>query len=156
MKARTLKRIFSIWPPYRGAGIRVRHIADDYSEVIVTMSLHWYNRNYVSTHFGGSLYSMIDPFYMLMIMHLLGNDYIVWDKSAAIKFIAPGTGTVTAHFRMTGAQVAEIREKTAGGEPFLPEYGVDIVDEQGAVVAKAVKRLYIRRKNRAGETGGNA
>ncbi len=148
MKARTLKKIFTLWPPYRGAGIRVKHIADDYSEVIVTMALHWYNRNYVSTHFGGSLYSMVDPFYMLMIMNILGNDYIVWDKSAAIEFVAPGKGTVSAHFRMGAGQVAEIREKTAGGETFLPEYEVDVIDGQGEVVAKVKKKLYIRRKNR--------
>ena len=81
-----------LYPPYLGAGIRVTHVSHDFREIDVRMGLHWWNRNYVGTHFGGSLYSMIDPFLMLMFLENLGRDYVVWDKAATIRFKTPGRG----------------------------------------------------------------
>ena len=99
-KARLLRWIMTLYPPYLGAGIRVQHMSADFRHVKVRMGLGWYNRNYVGTQFGGSLYSMTDPFFMLMIMENLGRDYIVWDKAASIDFISPGKGPVHAEFRV--------------------------------------------------------
>ncbi|CAN0601777.1 unnamed protein product, partial [Ectocarpus sp. 12 AP-2014] len=129
-----------------GAGVKVTQLADDFSSATVEMRQHWYNTNYVGTHFGGSLYSMVDPMYMLLLMRKLGDDYIVWDKSASIDFIRPGKGTVTARFELTEERVAAIREATASGEKMLPEWDVDIVDEAGVCVARVHKVLYVRRK----------
>ena len=81
-KARLLRWAMNLYPPYLGAGVRVRQISADFRQVQVKMGLGWYNRNYVGTQFGGSLYSMTDPFFMLMIMENLGRDFIVWDKAA--------------------------------------------------------------------------
>ena len=79
MKPRHLRWGMNLWPPFLGAGIRVRHIAPDWSEVRVELRQGLLNRNYVGTHYGGSLFSMTDPFYALMLMHLLGSRYLVWD-----------------------------------------------------------------------------
>ena len=87
---RTLRFLMNIWPPYIGAGIRVRHIAPDFRSVTVDIRLRWSNRNYVGTHFGASLYAMADPFLMLMLLHNLGDEYRVWDKSGSIEYIATG------------------------------------------------------------------
>ncbi|WP_286718926.1 DUF4442 domain-containing protein [Thalassolituus sp. UBA2009] len=141
-----LRRILNVYGPYLGAGVKVRYLAKDFREAKVEMKLRWFNRNYVGTHFGGSLFSMIDPFYMLLLMNSLGRDYIVWDASAEIDFIKPGRGIVSAHFLVTDAMLAEIRDKTANGEKFLPTYEVHIVDAEGELVARARKTLYIRRK----------
>ncbi len=111
------------------------------------MKLRWYNRNYVGTHFGGSLFSMIDPFYMLMLMNNLGKDYIVWDSKAEIDFVKPGRGTVRAHFVLTDDMLQEITEQTAQGEKFLPTYEIDIINTEGEIIARARKQLYIRRKS---------
>ena len=138
----------SLWPPFLGAGIRVKHIATDYKEVVVSMKLRWYNRNYVGTHFGGSLAAMTDPFYMLMLIHILGSEYIVWDKTSTIDFIAPGRGTVTAHFILRDDQIAEIKRQTANGDPYYPEFSVDIVNELGEVIATVEKKLYVRKTQR--------
>lgn len=141
-----LRRILNIYGPYLGAGVRVRHLAKDFREAEVEMRLHWYNRNYVGTHFGGSLFSMIDPFYMLLLMNTLGRDYIVWDASASIEFISPGKGTVRARFVVTDAMLEDIRQQTANGEKYLPTYEVAITDDAGELIARAQKTLYIRRK----------
>ncbi len=141
-----LRRILNIYGPYLGAGVKVRYLTKDFREAKVEMKLRWFNRNYVGTHFGGSLFSMIDPFYMLLLMNNLGRDYIVWDANAEIDFIKPGRGIVSAHFLVTDAMLAEIRDKTADGEKFLPTYEVHIIDAAGELVARARKTLYIRRK----------
>lgn len=141
-----MRRALRIFGPYVGAGVRVSELSEDFRHLRVEMKLHWYNTNYVGTHFGGSLYSMIDPFWMLLLMNNLGRDYIVWDKAAHIDFIKPGKGTVSATFRLTEEMLDEVRHATANGDKFLPEWPVDIVDEQGDVVARVNKTLYIRKK----------
>ena len=81
-------------------------LADDFSSATVEMPLRWYNKNYVGVHFGGSLYSMVDPFHMLLVMNQLGpEEYVVWDIEANIHYVSPGTGTVTAHFEVKPASI---------------------------------------------------
>ncbi len=147
-KARLLRWAMNFYPPYLGAGVRIQHIAGDFREVRVKMGLGWYNRNYVGTQFGGSLYSMTDPFFMLMVMENLGSDYIVWDKAASIDFIAPGKGPVYADFRIDEALLDEIRQHTAGGDKYLPQLHVDVHDGDGTLVARVHKTLYVRLKPR--------
>lgn len=146
--ARGMRRALGIFGPYVGAGVRVRELSEDFRHLRVEMKLRWYNTNYVGTHFGGSLYSMIDPFWMLLLMNNLGRDYIVWDKAAHIDFIKPGTGTVSATFTLTDEMLDAVRNATANGDKYLPEWPVEIVDEQGDVVARVNKTLYIRKKKR--------
>ena len=144
--AKGMRQLLNIYGPYFGAGVKATYIDKDFRQAKVSLPLRWYNKNYVGVHFGGSLYSMIDPFYMLLLMNNLGKDYIVWDQSADIEFIKPGIGTVSATFIITDDMLKEIKEKTANGDKFLPTYPVVIIDEQGEIVAKANKTLYIRRK----------
>ncbi|GLR14808.1 DUF4442 domain-containing protein [Chitinimonas viridis] len=146
MKANTLRRLINLWPPFLFTGIHATRISPDYREVDCQLSLRWYNRNYVGTHFGGSLFAMTDPWYMLMLMPLLGRDYFVWDQQAGIEFIAPGRGKVTARFRIDDATLADIRERTASGEKYLPQFVIDIVDEQNELIARVTKTLYVRKK----------
>jgi hypothetical protein len=138
-------RAINIWPPIMGAGIRAKWSAD-HKAVDVEMKLRFWNRNYVGTHYGGSLYSMADPFYMLMLMENLGRDYIVWDKAASIRFRKPGKGKVRAEFRLTDAQLDDIRQKLTTQEKYEPTFVVEVKDEVGDVVAEVQKVLYIRRK----------
>ena len=102
--------LLNLWPPFLGAGIRIKRLQADWREMDVEMKLHRWNSNYVGTHYGGSLYSMADPFLMVMLIENLGRDYMVWDKSASIRFRRPGRGTVSVNFRLSGEQIEEIRE----------------------------------------------
>jgi len=121
-------------------------VSANYKEIIVHMKMRWYNRNYVNTHFGGSLYAMTDPFFMVMLIQVLGKQYIVWDKAVHIDFIKPGQGKVTARFIIKEEQIDNILEKTADRQKYLPEFSVDIKDEAGDTVARVTKTLYIRKK----------
>jgi hypothetical protein len=106
---RHARALLNIWPPFLGAGIHIRRLAADWKEIDVEMKLRWWNANYVGTHYGGSLYSMADPFFMVMLIENLGNDYIVWDKAASIRFKKPGRGKMTASFRLSEEQIQEIK-----------------------------------------------
>ena len=142
-----LQRAINFWPPFLGAGIRVKHIAHDMKAVDVEMKLRWWNANYVGTHFGGSLFAMTDAFYMLMLMANLGSDYIVWDKAAAIRYRKSGKSTVRAEFRIADVELDDIREKLKTLEKYEPTFKIDIKDEQGTVIAEIEKLLYVRRKD---------
>ena len=146
--AKKLQRRINFYPPYLGAAVRVTHISDDFLNVEVEMPLRFYNRNYVGTHFGGSLYSMCDPFYMLMLMNILGPEYIVWDKAATIRFKKPGKGVMKAAFQLTEAQIAEIRAAAETQPKVEPQFQVLIKDSEGDVVAEIDKLLYVKKKEK--------
>jgi acyl-coenzyme A thioesterase PaaI-like protein len=145
---RVFRLLMNCWPPFWGMRIHILHIADDWTKLRMQMKLSFYNKNYVGSHFGGALFAMTDPFYMLMLMNLLGRDYVVWDKAAAINFVTPGRTTVTADFHVTEAMLADIKANTANSEKYEPTYRIDVCDTAGKVVARIDKTLYIRRKPR--------
>lgn len=147
MTAAKFKRRIRFYPPYLGAGVRVTHVSDDFRIVNVEMPLRFYNKNYVGTHFGGSLYSMCDPFFMLMLINILGPDYIVWDKAASIRFKKPGIGLVKASFHIPEEKIAEIRAAADSQGKVEPQFQVSITDREGNVIAEIDKLLYVRRKS---------
>jgi len=133
--AGSLRLLMNLWPPFIGAGIHVERLAPDYREAVVRMRLGLLNRNYMGTHFGGSLFAMTDPFFALLVMHNLGRDYVVWDKASSIDYKLPGRGTVRARFRITTEQVEDILQATADGQKYEPTFAVDVVNRHGEVVA---------------------
>lgn len=141
-----LRRWINLWPPFLGAGIRVKRIASDMKAVDVEMRLHWWNANYVGTHFGGSLFAMTDAFYMLMLMANLGREYIVWDKAATIRYKKPGKGTVRAEFRLSDSQIENVREQLKTLPKYEPVFSVAVKDEAGVVIAEVEKLLHVRKK----------
>lgn len=143
---RHLRLGLNLYPPYLGTGITVTEIADDLRSIRVKMPLTCYNRNYVGTHFGGSLYAMCDPFFMLMVLKNIGNDYVVWDKEARIRFVRPGRGTVQAHFRLTGDELDALRRAADREGRAEQVFSVDVTDTKNRVVARVDKRIYVRRK----------
>lgn len=148
MRPGLLRHLMNLWPPFLFAGIHVTRLADDWRTAEVELRLRWYNRNWVGVHFGGSLFAMTDPFYMLLLIHLLGPDYVVWDKAASIDFVRPGRGRVTARFRVDDDRLSEIRAATADGSAFRPTLPVEVVDETGEVVSRLERTLHVRLKRR--------
>jgi acyl-coenzyme A thioesterase PaaI-like protein len=148
---RKLFWLLNLYPPYLGAGVRVTHISPDLRRFDVTMPLRFYNRNYVGTHFGGSLYSMCDPFYMLIVFEALGDGYVVWDKAASIRFVRPGRGRVRARFEVADEEIERIRREVAAKGVCEPTFTAEVLDSRDRVVATVEKLLYVRRK--LAETG---
>ena len=141
-----LLKLMSFYPPFLGAGIRVVRISRDRRTFEVRMKLTFCNRNYVGTHFGGSLYAMCDPFFMLILIPALGPGYVVWDKAATIRFRRPGRGTVHATFHIPQERIEEIRRAADAGEKVEPVFKAEVVGEDGQVVVEVDKILYVRRR----------
>lgn len=140
------KYFLNRYAPYRGAGIEIDQIDLAEYHVRVKMPLTRKNQNIVGVHFGGSLYSMVDPFYMLILMHHLGSKYIVWDKAASIQFLAPGRSTVYADIRLSAEEINEVKQLTENYAPITRQYSLNILDESGVRIAEVHKTVYIRRK----------
>ncbi len=92
------------------------------------------------------MYSAIDPIYMLMLIQILGPDYIVWDKAAKIRFRKPGKDTLYAHFLLTQHEIQEIKHLANTEKSVDRIYNLKLVDNPGKVYAQIEKTLYIKKK----------
>ncbi|WP_076585279.1 DUF4442 domain-containing protein [Solilutibacter tolerans] len=146
MTPRLLRFGMNLWPPFLFTGIHVTDIGADWRSARVELRLRPWNRNYVGTQFGGSLFAMTDPYWMLLMLHALPRDYIVWDKAGEIEFVKPGRSTVHAEFHLSDAVIKEVIAAAANGDKVLRWFDTDVIDAEGEVVAKVRKQLYIRRK----------
>jgi acyl-coenzyme A thioesterase PaaI-like protein len=146
MRPTAFRRLLNLWPPFLFNSIRVTAISDDWTEAHVVLRLRPWNRNYVRTHFGGNLFAMTDPFWMLLVMHQLGRDYLVWDQAGSIEFVAPGREDVHAHFKLDPSVVDELRRDAANGRKVLRWFDTDVTTASGKVVARVRKQVYVRLK----------
>jgi acyl-coenzyme A thioesterase PaaI-like protein len=149
MRASTFRHLVNLWPPFLFNSIRILSLSADWTEARVVLRLRPWNRNYVGTQFGGNLFAMTDPFWMLLAMHRLGPDYYVWDKAGAIEFVAPGREHVYAQFHLDQITVDELRAAAASGEKVLRWFETEVTTAAGEVVARVRKQLYVRLKAKA-------
>lgn len=146
MNANLLRRGMNLWPPFLGAGITVEHISKDFRHARVRLKHGLLNRNILGVHFGGSLFAMTDPFFMMMVSQNLGKSYIIWDQAAKIEFLKPGKGKVHAAFEITQKQLDEIISSAESGNKVLKDFVANIKDRDEDIVARITKTLYIRKK----------
>ena len=146
LSPRVFRYVMNCWPPFWGTRVHIESISSDWRHLRTRMKLSFRNKNYVGTHFGGGLFVMTDAFYTVMFKNLLGADYLVWDKSANIEFLAPGRTTVYADFNISDEMLSQIHTQTANGEKFEPTYRVDIVNTAQKLIARVDKTMYFRKK----------
>jgi acyl-coenzyme A thioesterase PaaI-like protein len=151
IRKRLIFRLLNFWPPYLFAGIHVSKLDPAAGFAEVELRTHWWNRNYYGTAYGGSLFSMCDPLYALILIEQLGPRFIVWDKSASIRFRRPGVGTVRARFEIPQAEIDAIREAAIREGKAEPRFACDIIDAGGETVASVEKILHVKYvENRVG------
>ena len=143
-----LTRIVYTWlfPAYRGTGGKITYVSDDWREVRVEVPLSRRTKNYVGTIFGGSMYGAVDPIYMVMLIRALGPGYVVWDKSATIRFRKPGRTTLHATFKLDDAELDAIRAALADATAVNRTYTIHLLDSNGVLHAEVEKVIHIRRK----------
>ena len=147
VRQRFLDRLINFYGPYVGAGVKLKEMSGDFRYAKVEMPLTIYNKNYVGTQFGGSLYSMTDPWYMLMLIKNLGSEYIVWDKGATIDFKKPGRSKVRAEFKLTQELIDEIKAAVDEKVKVNWVFKVEIFDEDSTLIATVDKIVYVRKKS---------
>ena len=146
VRSRLTRVGFNLFPAFRGTGGRITYIAGDWREVRVRIPLSLRTRNYVGTIFGGSMYGAVDPIYMVMLIRVLGPDFVVWDKSASIRFRKPGRTTLHARFVLTQAETDAIRAALETERAIDRVYRIELTDAEGTVHAEVEKVIHIRRK----------
>lgn len=137
------------WGPFLGAGIKVIHADKEMTKITVELKETWFNRNIVGVHFGGSLYAMCDPFFMGILLHHLGKDFVVWDKEAKIKFKRPGKGRVRATFEISPHEIEQIRQSAINHGKVEPVFKTTIRDLDDNVIAEVEKTVYVKSKNKS-------
>lgn len=142
LSPRAFRRAMRFFPPIRNTGVRVDRISPDWRAWRLRLPLDRRTRNYVGTHFGGTLYSAADPHLMLAWMHIL-PEATVWDKAASIRFRKPGRGTLRMAFEIPEAQVEEVRERLASGPKLDLHYTLHWTDDAGDVVAEVQKTVHL-------------
>ncbi|SDH65588.1 Acyl-coenzyme A thioesterase PaaI, contains HGG motif [Vibrio xiamenensis] len=144
---RVAKTLLNAWPPFWGAGIKITEIGQDFRQVKVKLKLRWWNKNANRTQYGGSIFSLTDPIYALMLMRILGEQYYVWDKEASINFIKPGQTDLFAEFLITQPQLDAILSQTMSGDKHFPCFDIHIKNADGEVVSHVQRKLYVRKKS---------
>ena len=148
MPAQLLRFFMNIWPPFFGAGIKILTLSKDYRYAMIRLRMGIFNRNIVGVHFGGSLFAMTDPFFMIMVQHNLGKEFVVWDRAAKIDFVKPGRGNVHAEFSISEQQLEDLKSAAQNGVKVLRDFTVEVKDGSGEIVAIIIKTLYVRQKRK--------
>lgn len=145
-RTRKMRWLYNWWPCIFCSGGKVEFISGDFKELHVSLQLNTRTRNRVGTVFGGSIYSSVDPYYMLMFMEVLGKKYVVWDKAASVKFVRPITDKVKCRFLISDEMVEEVKQKIAEQGEYTFDLPLHYEDESGAIYATFNKTIYAASK----------
>ena len=147
LSPKTVIKMLNFWPPFLFSGIRIIEVSEDLSKVRVRLKRFFWNQNYFGTHFGGSLYSMTDPFFPFMLLEQIKKEHIVWDKKGDIEYIKAVQEDVFADFQIFPTDVEEIKHACLNSFSIEKSFEVIVKTKNGDEVARVNKTLYIRRKD---------
>jgi hypothetical protein len=137
---------FNWSPTYRRSTGKVIDVSEDLLNIKIKIPLSWKNRNYVGSIFGGSMLSATDPIYMIQLINILGNEYVVWDKAATIKYKRPGKETLFCEFTFTSEEILSIKKDVEKkGEVDIIKTP-NIITKEGVVIAELSKTIYVASK----------
>lgn len=145
-RGRLFKFLFNISPMYRRTGGRLITVSDDLKFVTIKIPLNYKTRNYVGSIYGGHMYSCVDGIYMVQLINILGNKYVVWDKSAKIRFRKPAKRTLFADFQIEDELIEQIRKTINQYQEKDFTLRVNLKDAEGIVYAEIEKVIYIADK----------
>ena len=146
-RARMVRLGFNFHPAFRGTGGRVVHVAKDLRHIRIRLALNWKTRNIVGSLYGGSLFAITDGAHPMMLMAALGDNYIVWDKAASIRYRKPGYTTLYGDFVLRKEEIAEIRAALLEVPELERTFLVELKDDQGTVHTIVERTVYIAEKN---------
>lgn len=141
------RRFMNWYPMYFGTGGKVLFWSSDSSEVHLRLGLNIWTRNYVGTIFGGSMFAAADPFYMVMLMKILGPAYVVWDKTAHIRFRKPGKSKLYAVLRLSPEDIESIKQQVRECGHASKTFSIKWIDREEVVYAEIERQCYIADKS---------
>jgi acyl-coenzyme A thioesterase PaaI-like protein len=141
------KVLFNISPMYRRTNARLVSVSENIYKVEIRIALNYKNRNYMGTMFGGSMLSATDPIYMIQLLQILGDNYVVWDKSTNIRFRKPANQHSFAVFEFTKYEIEEIRKDVLQNKEIDLVKTINIESKDNQVFAIVEKTIYITTKS---------
>ena len=146
-KSTVFKYGFNLSPMYRRSTGRLTYVSDDMKKVDIKIPLSYKNRNYVGSVFGGSLFSATDPIYMIQLLNILDDNYVVWDKHASIRFRRPVKENAYVNFVITEEDLVNIKKDVAEQNEIDFKKVIQITNKQKDVVfAEVTKIIYVANK----------
>ena len=151
-----LKRFFKVstiykygfnWSPmYRRTTAKLIEVSDDLHYVKIRLKLNWKNRNYAGSIFGGSMLSATDPIYMIQLIQILGNDYVVWDKAVKFRYRKPAKTTIYGEFIFNENEIESLKENVKQNHEVTINKTMNLVDINGEIIANVNKAIYVAEK----------
>ena len=145
-KGRLFRLLFNLSPMYKNTGGKLIKVSDDLHYIKIQLLFNYKTRNYVGTIYGGHMYSSVDGIYVIQLMHILGDNYIVWDKSAKIKFKRPANKTLFADFKISDELIEQIKNDIVKDKEKDYNLFVNLTDANGNIYAQVEKVIYIASK----------
>ena len=146
-KSTVFKYGFNLSPMYRRSTGRLTYVSNDIQQVDIKIPLSYKNRNYVGSVFGGSLFSATDPIYMIQLLNILDENYVVWDKHASIRFRRPVKQDAYVNFVITDEDLENIKKDVAEHKEIDFKKVIQITNKQKDIVfAEVTKIIYVADK----------
>lgn len=146
-KAQVFKYGFNFSPMYRRSTAKIIFVSKDLLNVKIKIPISWKNKNYVGSIFGGSLFSATDPIYMIQLIHILGDNYVVWDKAATIKFRRPARSNAFAEFIFLPEEINQIKQDVLQKKEIDFVKKLSVVSENKTVFCELEKTIYIAKRS---------
>lgn len=147
-KSTLFKYAFNLSPMYRRTTAKILDISEDLSKIRIKLPISYKNRNYVNSIFGGSMFAAVDPIPMVQLINLLGDDYVVWDRSAEIVFKRPAREDLYAEFVYSAEEVAAIRQRVAAEREIDLIKVTQLTNQAGSrVYCEVQKTIYVADKD---------
>lgn len=146
-KSATIYKYGFNWSPmYRRTTAKLIEVSDDLHKVVITLKPNWKNRNFVGTIFGGSMLAATDPIYMIQLMKILGDDYVVWDKSVEAYYRKPAKSKIFGEFIFSPEEITKIKDNVTNTNEINIVKTMSLLDEKQNIIATFNKTLYIADK----------
>lgn len=146
LKTWAFRTAMNWYPMFFGTGGKVIFIKSDWHQATVRLKLNLWTRNYVGTIFGGSMFSAVDPFHIVLLINIMGKKYVIWDKAASIRFKKPGKGTLKCDIGYTEDEIKQITAITNEKGSYEFTKPVSWIDQHGETVATVEKTVYVATK----------
>jgi acyl-coenzyme A thioesterase PaaI-like protein len=137
---------FNLYPAIRGTGGWLRFLSGDWHEAHLSLRLNLRTYNYKGTIFGGAMFAAGDPLYMLMLIKIMGEEYVIWDKAASIRFLRPAKTRLRARFLLSPEAIAALKADIEREQEIDRTFSFEYVDAEGTVYARSERTIYLAKK----------
>jgi len=87
-----------------------------------------------------------DPIYMIQLIQILGEDYVVWDKAVEARYKKPAKSTIFGEFMFSKEEIEAIKQDVSQNKQTDIIKTMNLVDENQNIIATFNKTVYIADK----------